>query len=106
MDEYHIILLEIEGIQGGNMKIKNLYFECTGSMCPEQYDVYNNDEEQVGYIHLRWGELKCYFPDVNGEIIYLASIGDGLTGRFENNEQRMEYLNIIADEINTYSTSF
>ena len=88
------------------MRIKNLYFECVGSVCPEQYDVYNKDEEQVGYVRLRWGELRCYFPDVNGEIIYLTSIGDGLTGRFENNEQRMKYLNIIADEINTYSNSF
>ena len=57
------------------MKIKNLYFECVGSACPEQYDVYNNDEEQVGYVRLRWGELRCYSPDVNGEIVPGVSVG-------------------------------
>lgn len=81
------------------MKIKGLNFVCTCSICPEQYDVYDYKGEHVGYVRLRWGELRCDYPDVLEETIYHASIGDGFTGEFENEGQRMEYLNEIADKI-------
>lgn len=81
------------------MKIKGLDFDLTCGACPEQYDVYDGDGKQVGYVRLRWGVLRCEYPDVFGEEIYTASIGDGWTGTFESVEQRMEHLNNIADKI-------
>lgn len=81
------------------MNIKGLNFKCTCFACPEQYDVFDNDENIVGYIRLRWGNLTCEYPDVGGELIYCANIGDGWTGGFESEEQRVLYLNNIADNI-------
>ena len=81
------------------MNIKGLDFYCTCSACPEQYDVYDSNEKQVGYVRLRWGCLRCDYPDVLEETIYYAKIGNGFTGQFESQEQRMEHLNNIADKI-------
>lgn len=81
------------------MNIKGLNFECTCGLCPEQYDVYNNNDEIVGYVRLRWGNLTCEYPDVMGEMIYHTTIGSRLTGCFESIEQRIRHLNIIADKI-------
>lgn len=81
------------------MIIKGLEFDCTGEMCPEQYDVYNANGRQVGYVRLRWGYLRCYYPECLGEVIYGTEIGGEYTGCFENDEQRMEHLYKIADRI-------
>ena len=82
------------------MRIKGLDFKCTCSACPEQYDVFDNNENIVGYVRLRWGGLTCEYPDVGGECIYNVSIGgDGWTGCFDSKEQRMHHLNNIADKI-------
>lgn len=80
------------------MNIKGLSFIKTCSACPEQYDV-EYDGKQVGYIRLRYGGLTVEYPDVGGEIIYEASIGDGWTGEFESEEQRQYHINNIADII-------
>ena len=81
------------------MRIKGLYFYETCGACPEQYDVYDSYEKIVGYVRLRWGYLRCEYPYVDGEVIYEADIGDGLTGCFENDEQREYHLSVIADKI-------
>lgn len=81
------------------MDIKGLNFKCTCSACPEQYDVFNSDENIVGYVRLRWGALTCEYPDVGGEEIYYASVGDGWSGCFESENQRKYHLNNIADKI-------
>lgn len=82
------------------MKIKGLDFYCTCNACPEQYEVYDIDSgRHVGYVRLRWGALRCDYPDTGGETIYYANIGDGWTGNFESEEQRIEHLNNIADKI-------
>ena len=80
------------------MNIKGLRFIETCSACPEQYDV-DYDGKQVGYIRLRYGRLTVEYPDVGGEVIYEASIGDDWTGEFESEEQRQYHLNNIADII-------
>lgn len=81
------------------MYIKGLNFKCTCDACPEQYDVFDNNEKIVGYVRLRWGSLTCEYPDVGGIDIYYADIGDGFTGSFKDNHQRIEHLNNIADAI-------
>lgn len=80
-------------------KIKGLDFVCTCFACPEQYDVYDENGNIVGYVRLRYGNLTCKYPDIGGELIYEASIGGGLCGRFESDEQREEHLNNIAVRI-------
>ena len=81
------------------MNIKGLDFICTCSACPEQYDVFDSGENIVGYVRLRYGGLSCEYPDVGGEEIYYASVGNGWCGSFENENQRMRHLNKIADKI-------
>ena len=79
------------------MKIDDLLFIRTCSACPEQYDVYDPNNRLVGYVRLRWGLLYCSYPDVDGEIIYEAEVGDGWTGSFQSDEQRYEHLRNIAE---------
>lgn len=81
------------------MNIKGLNFELSCSACPEQYDVYDNKGNQVGYVRLRWGELRCDYPDVGGETIYQKEFGDNLQGSFDTANQRDKYLTIIAGKI-------
>ena len=81
------------------MLIKGLNFICTCSASPEQYDVLDSNDNIVGYVRLRWGSLTCEYPDCCGELIYIADVGDGWCGSFENDTQRNFHLNIIADRI-------
>lgn len=85
------------------IKIKDLEFVETSMACPEQYDVFDITGKLVGYVRLRWGELRCDFPNVHGSMIYHYSFEheDGsLKGWFSNDDERMEYLTNIADKIN------
>ena len=53
----------------------------TCGACPEQYDVYNEEGIQVGYLRLRWGHFsaQCYVSPFNSPIVYEAdTIGDRL----------------------------
>lgn len=79
--------------------IKGLKFACTCSGCPEQYDVFDSNDNIVGYVRLRWGELTCNYPNVDGELIYEASVGDDWCGSFKSEKQRVHYLNVIANKI-------
>lgn len=81
------------------MLIKGLDFRCTCFGCPEQYDVFDDNDNLVGYVRLRWGYLRCDYPYGGGETIYEANIGDGWCGIFESESQRMRHLNKIADKI-------
>ena len=68
--------------------------------CPEQYDAFMDslDGAKVGYLRLRWGEFRVDFPDCGGETIYVASVGDGWTGAFDD-DQRDKYLRFAVDAI-------
>lgn len=81
------------------MIVKGLDFRCTCDACPEQYDVYDNNNNIVGYVRLRFGSLTCDYPDVNGKEIYYASVGNGWNGCFNSDSQRRVHLTKIADEI-------
>lgn len=84
------------------MQIGNYNFVQTCSCSPEQYDVFDKDGNQVCYVRLRWGSLYAQCPDVGGLEVYDASIGDGWTGCFESEEQRMVHLRKIAEAIDTF----
>ena len=82
-----------------NMHIKGLNFILTCEAFPEQYVVLDDNSNSIGYVRLRWGCLTCNYPDIYGECIYSTTIGNGWTGMFETEEQRMKHLNNIADNI-------
>lgn len=82
------------------MNINGLEFVNTCDACPEQYDVYDENHNMVGYVRLRWGGVSCKYPDVNGEVIYVASVSDdGWAGMFDSKEQRLHHLTSISNEI-------
>ena len=81
------------------IEILNYNFMQTSASCPEQYEVYDKDGNHVCYVRLRWGCLTAEFPDLGGILIYEAKIGDGLTGCFESNEQRIAELKNIANRL-------
>ena len=81
--------------------IDGLTFVRTSKVCPEQYDVLK-DGEQVGYVRLRWGELRCDYKHCGGETIYIRNFPDKLMGSFNTEGQRMGYLSAVAHTINEH----
>lgn len=77
------------------MNFNKLRFELTCGACPEQYDVYKGDL-QVGYVRLRWGGLRCDYPDVGGETVYIHDFDDGYKGCFDSDEERDFHLTEIS----------
>lgn len=68
MDEYDYGL-ESPSVYG------NCKFVQTCNACPEQYDVFIGNK-LVGYVRLRWGTLRAYYPDVMGKTVYTAELDD------------------------------
>jgi len=83
------------------VKIKGLEFERTCHECPEQYDVFDADGKQVGYVRLRWVCFRVDYPEVGEETIFEADVGEDMTGRFDSEEERQRYLTAAADAINS-----
>jgi hypothetical protein len=51
----------------------------TCGACPEQYDVFDEAGQQVGYMRLRHGNFVVSHPDVGGDSVYCARPrGDGI----------------------------
>lgn len=66
------------------LEVDGLKLVMTCMACPEQYDVFDGDE-QVGYLRLRHGFFSVEVPDCGGELVYQASPeGDGI---FEDHER-------------------
>ena len=81
---------------------KEIEFRMTCSGCPEQYDVFDEDGNQIAYVRLRWGTLYCECPDCGGDTVYETYFNDGYKGRFDSEEERQFYLSRIRDEICKY----
>lgn len=65
----------------------------TSTACPEQYDVFDKDNEQVGYLRLRHGYFRADVPDCGGDTVYESQPkGDGM---FEDDERMQELTNAI-----------
>lgn len=88
----------------GVIKINNYNFVCTCECCPEQYDVYDENNTLVAYVRLRYGSLYAYCPCVSGVEVYYASTGRGdhCTGSFKNDHERKYHLAKIARAIDKY----
>ena len=58
--------------------IHGYHLQQTCGACPEQYDVFDNNDKQVAYLRLRHGHFRADVADVTGETVYSASPkGDG-----------------------------
>lgn len=83
------------------MRIKNYEFVLTCAACPEQYDVFDENGNQVGYVRLRWGSLYAQCPHVGGVTVYSVDLDhDG--GSFNSDEERMQHLNAITEAISRH----
>lgn len=79
----------------------------TSSACPEQYEVFDSDGKQVGYLRLRHGYFRADYPDHGGDTVYEADTrGDGIFDDDERMPQleaavaalRRAHLNHAGDE--------
>ena len=70
----------------------NLVLTC--QCCPEQYDVFDSDGKQSGYIRLRGGNFRVYYPDTGGELVFYHRFEeeDAWKGIFDDDEEREQYL--------------
>jgi len=76
--------------------MKELKFIRSCFACPEQYDVLDENNNQVGYLRLRHGAFSVEQPDCGGEIIYEANPkGDGMF----DEEERGFYLEKAREAI-------
>ena len=68
----------------------------TCTACPEQYDVFDDNGGQIGYLRLRHGHFTAQIDGPGGAVVYEANPqGDGI---FEPDE-RDEYLTAALTEI-------
>ena len=75
------------------MQILDYNLVLTCQCCPEQYDVFASDGKQSGYIRLRGGNFRVYYPDTGGELVFYHCFeGDQFKGMFDNDEEREQYL--------------
>ena len=80
------------------MQIKGYDLHLTCGACPEQYDVFK-DDEQVGYLRLRHGYFYAEYPDVGGVEVYHSSPkGDGVF----YDDERMTELTKAIDAIDNH----
>ena len=83
--------------------IDGLFFKCTCEAFPEQYDVYDENKNQVGYVRYRGGYLSCRVPDYSGDIVFEADPSDGgLDGIFDDDKQRIYFLEKCAESIKNH----
>ena len=73
-----------------------LRFEKTCEACPEQYDVFDGDEN-VGYVRLRWGWVSAEVPGAyEDKLVFSEQIDkEGFQGEFSDENQRKYYLALI-----------
>ena len=70
------------------MQILGYTLKMTCGACPEQYDVFDSDGKQSGYIRLRGGNFRVYYPDTGGELVFYHHFeDDAWKGMFDNEER-------------------
>lgn len=70
--------------------------------CPEQYDAFDGNGKQIGYLRLRHSQFTVECPDVGGELVYIENVGDDDTGIFSD-EERATYLKKAAYAIGQHA---
>jgi hypothetical protein len=75
-----------------NIRNRVYKLELTCFMCPEQWDVFDDCLDKLGYIRLRHGEFRVDYPDCGGKTLISENIGFDGDGAFINEEIRNVYL--------------
>lgn len=77
---------------------------CTCGSCPEQYEVFDANDNQVGFLRLRWNHFvaKCGPEGAKhgGEIVYMSH-PEGF-GDFDSQEERDTELSAAINSIDKY----
>lgn len=82
------------------LTIDGFKLELTSTACPEQYDVFDANGDQVGYLRLRHGYFRADVPDCGGETVYDANTkGDGMFDDDERMEELTKAVRAIANSI-------
>lgn len=69
-------------------KVEGCTLKCVCGACPEAYEVFDAEGEQVGYLRLRHGWFRADYPFANGEIVYESRPkGDGIFDEGERMEE-------------------
>lgn len=72
----------------------------TCGACPEQYDVFDDAGNEIGYLRLRHGYFTAQYGGPGGPVVYdAATEGDGV---FEYNERDYHLTNALR-AIHTYT---
>jgi hypothetical protein len=78
----------------------------TCSACPEQYEAFDDNGDQVGYLRLRHGQFTVECPAHGGELVYKAAIGDGeWLGEFQDEDERRWHLHKALGAIERWMAS-
>lgn len=85
--------------------MKNLELIKTCSACPEQYSVLNENNNEIGYIRFRFGQLEVH-PVVNSEVLWNVhllskSVNDDWLGIIPDDLQE-PWLNEATEKIIQY----
>lgn len=84
---------------GDQIFIDGFTFACICSALPEAYDVYHEESDEIcAYVKVRYGKVRCWYPDYDAELIYEHNLED-MQGAFYKHEQRMLHLTAIAKAI-------
>lgn len=91
------------GIDGScwpeDCEIDGLKLVCTCGACPEQYDVFDAEGKQVGYLRLRHGWFRADVPDAGGETVHESyPRGDGIFA----DDERMAHLTEAVKKIKAW----
>lgn len=88
------------GCAHGTLYLAGLKLVCTCGACPEQYDVYDANDKQVGYLRLRHGRFRADYPDCGGETVYESQTkGDGIFTEEERIPELTKAIHALLDKI-------
>ena len=86
-----------------DVSILGLRFNLTSIACPEQYDVFDRDDRQVGYVRLRHGRLTVDCTGCQDENVMTVQYGTGDEGLFDTDEDRRVMLAAAACMIDRHA---
>lgn len=75
----------------------------TSAAFPEQYELFDEHNDQIGYIRIRHGEFTVWAPDLFKDLLLKEQLEVCFgMGNFRTEEERIEKLKEAIDFINGY----
>lgn len=87
-------------MEAGDCEILGLTLELTCRSHPEQYDVFGDGDERIGYLRLRHGEFTVSTDGPFDGVLYRGTYG-GNAGEFEDDD-RERWLTAAVKDIKAY----